>query len=270
MASSDITKYVQNAYLSMAAKPTIANNTFTFHTGGLVTPKPNNDYSGFDLAIGEVYGLRLWRVDSFGRLRARNWPEAGPWKPGVNEARCLAVTPAPSSVDGVIDPTGQGRKAVNVTVDRYSFSGAIEYVVTWDDGTVGTYGELKFTEGKDGRHAAPSEDCHCGFYAYTDVEHDEIDSYNENDNFVLGVIKGTGRTLIGTRGFRCEKAEIVALRDPTRGGKKTGLWRRNLRKKVEHVYPDVPLLGSRSALLDFADIETQLPDPASDDFWTLP
>lgn len=268
MASNDLTKYIQNAYLTYS--PAITGRTISLHSGGLVTSKPNTDYSGFDLAIGEVYGLRLWRVDTFGRLRARNWDGAGPWKPGINEARCLAVGSPPSSVDGVIDPTRQGRKAVNVTVDRYSFTGDTEYTVTWDDGTMGSYGELKFTEGKDGRHAAPSEDCKCGFYAYTDVEHNEIDSYNESDDFVLGVIKGSGRTLIGTRGFRCEKAEIVALRDPTRGGKKTSLWRRNLRKKVETVYPDVPLLGSRSALLDFADIDTQLPDPSSDEFWSLP
>lgn len=268
--SNDLTKYIQNARLYWSPTTTTMPS-ISLHGGGLVgTPKPNNDYSGFDLALGEVYGLRLWRVDSLGRLRARNWDDAGPWKPGVNVARCLATYPPPSRVDGVIDPTGQGRKAVNVTADRYSFSGDTEYTVSWDDGSMGSYTTLKFTEGTDGRHAAPSEDCKCGFYAYTDVEHSEIDSYREDSDFVLGVIKGTGRTLIGTRGFRCEKAEVVALRDPIRGGKKTSLWRRNLRKKIENVYPDVPLLDSRSALLEFADIETQLPDPASDEFWSLP
>jgi hypothetical protein len=88
--------------------------------------------------------------------------------------------------------------------------------------------------------------------------------------YVLGVIKGTGRTLIGTKGFRCEKAEIVALRDPMRGGKKQAEWREEQSEKLRRVYPDIPLLGSRAELLEFAPVQAALPEPGTDEFWALP
>lgn len=47
-----------------------------------------------------------------------------------------------------------------------------------------------------------------GFYAYTDTP-----SYKGD---VKGIIKGYGKTTEGTRGFQCEKAEIVALVDGTK------------------------------------------------------
>src|SRR5437868_8576472 len=115
------------------------------------------DYSGvdFDFAIGEVYGLRMWRMDAFGRLRARNMDTARPWKPGINEAACHSTAP-PSDPAAVIDPTGKGRTAKEMTYSGGYFSGGIvlrtagggsswpalsyepekSYTVTWDDGEV--------------------------------------------------------------------------------------------------------------------------------------
>jgi len=87
---------------------------------------------------------------------------------------------------------------------------------------------------------------------------------------VLGIIKGTGKTLIGTKGFRCEKAEIVAFVDPTRGGSETEPWRVRQQRNLRSVYPDVPLLDSRAALLEFAPLTDTLPDRSSDEFWSLP
>lgn len=62
------------------------------------------------------------------------------------------------------------------------------------------------------RHAVPDEDCACGFWAYW-----TIGNAPNPHGFaipVLGVIEGYGRTLIGDRGFRCQKARIVALHFP--------------------------------------------------------
>lgn len=52
------------------------------------------------------------------------------------------------------------------------------------------------------------EICHCGFYGYYDGSNDYAPRGNA---LVSGVIEGWGETLIGTRGFRCSKARIVAL-----------------------------------------------------------
>lgn len=48
--------------------------------------------------------------------------------------------------------------------------------------------------------------CTCGFYAYLNG----INGYQSNCH-VIGVIEGYGETTIGTRGFRAQKAKILAL-----------------------------------------------------------
>lgn len=196
-------------------------------------PKPA-DFHGlpFDLAVGEVYGMRMWRMDKYGRLYARNWK--GTWRPGVNVAKCI----------------------------KREWVRSGPYVVSTGD----------FTFRENHEHPAPSESCSCGFYAYTDSFHAETQPFTESngEEVILGIIKGTGRTLIGTQGFRCEKAEIVALRDPTRGGTKTDTWRLRQLANLKRIYPDVPLLPSRAALLEFAPLTDTLPDPSTDEFWSLP
>lgn len=58
------------------------------------------------------------------------------------------------------------------------------------------------------RHMLPHSygDCHCGFYGY-------LNGFNEYNHItrVTGIIEGYGNTYIGTRGFRAEKARILAL-----------------------------------------------------------
>jgi hypothetical protein len=175
-------------------------------------------------------------MDQYGRLRARNWEGAPPWRPGVNVAKCV-------------------RRSSDWDLASGAFLGSYRYSVANDPG-----------------HDVPSEQCACGFYAYTDNLHAEVKSFvkGNGEEPVLGIIKGTGRTLIGTQGFRCEKAEIVAFRDPTRGGKKTDEWRTRQLALLHRVYPDVPVLDSRAALLEFAPLTETLPAPSSDEFWSLP
>lgn len=212
--------------------------TMSFSTSPApATPKAPKEFAGlpFDFAVGEVYGLRMWRMDHLGRLRARNWHNAEPWRPGVNVAKCVSKP-------------DDGGWAFHMLM-----------------------GGPPPKEQPKPPHETPSESCNCGFYAYTDSCHAETVSYRQNgDHVILGIVKGTGRTLIGTQGFRCEKAEIVALRDPTRGGTKTEPWRQEQLAKLKRVYPDVPLLPSRAALLEFAPLTNTLPDPSTDEFWNLP
>lgn len=198
---------------------------------------PTSDFTGgtFDFAMGEVYGIRVWRQDERGRLRARQIDGAPPWRPGLNTARCFAS--GTSSMAAFIT-TIYGPSAPQVQ----SFLAATEDAVV------------------------PDEKCKCGFYAYTS---ETLESFEAGG--VLGVIRGSGRTLIGTKGFRCEKAEIVAVLDPTKDGRQgwadLARWQR---EALRRVYPDIPVLDTRQALLDFAPIEWTDPRPSDDDFWTAP
>lgn len=215
------------AYLTTSKTPAIPQKPAAREFAGLP----------FDFAVGEVYGLRMWRMDQYGRLRARNWDTAEPWRPGVNVAKCVKreepdYLRAYSRLMGQPTPSEPAPKPP---------------------------------------HDTPSESCACGFYAYTDSRHADTVAYKRDGfNVILGIVKGTGRTLLGTQGFRCEKAEIIALRDPTRGGTKTDPWRLQQLANLKRVYPDVPLLESREALLEFAPLTETLPDPSTDEFWSLP
>lgn len=65
------------------------------------------------------------------------------------------------------------------------------------------------------RHAVPDSGCSCGFWAYWQPEDHScspiVSSYSSIDIPVLGVVEGAGRALIGTRGFRAQKARILAV-----------------------------------------------------------
>lgn len=196
----------------------------------------------FDFAVGQLYGLRVWKMDERGRLRAKHVSHAPAWRPGLNMATCerddyaLGGWLAPASLRAFFDPPKKE--------------------------------PAEPAPAKERRHQVPVEDCGCGFYAYTGTDRPEISDRKSED--VVGVIRGTGRTLIGTHGFRCEKAEIVALLDPTLGGLRLGKRRRQQRRSLRRLYPDVPLMVTIRELERAFPIEQASPDPSSDEFWSLP
>lgn len=53
--------------------------------------------------------------------------------------------------------------------------------------------------------AAPSRSCTCGFYARTE------DDKHGFSNGIQGVVRSSGRIILGDRGYRAEKSRIVAL-----------------------------------------------------------
>jgi hypothetical protein len=59
-------------------------------------------------------------------------------------------------------------------------------------------------------HGVPDVRCGCGFWAYWQFQQHDLGG----GLTVAGIIEGTGRTLIGERGFRCQQARIVALHLP--------------------------------------------------------
>lgn len=108
------------------------------------------------------------------------------------------------------------------------------------------YRDLKWGGGTD--HIF---DCVCGFYACydeQDFEHRErVRLYG-----IEGVIEGYGKTTVGTLGFRCEKAKIVAL-TPVRYGWMG--WFAGVHKfilfahwRLKRNYPDAEVFRSRKKM----------------------
>jgi hypothetical protein len=58
----------------------------------------------------------------------------------------------------------------------------------------------------------PVDSCGCGFWAY----HAGGDRPKPSDERAIGIVEGYGRTIIGTKGFRSQKARIVAVVLPTK------------------------------------------------------
>jgi hypothetical protein len=225
-----------------------------------MTAPEMRDFDGFPMAVGEVYGLRVWRVDEYGRLRARH-VAAPPWRPGENTATCEASV----AMGGFVTASFGGPSGPGFTV------------------------QMEPAPERPSHATAPDEHCKCGFYAYTQP----LAALADSGAVVIGVIRGTGRTLIGTKGFRCEKAEIVALLDPRAeddflpdgevrpvGGPcqcpfcrvpdAPRGWDAWAADRFSTVYPGVPLLRSRTELTQFAPIQSTVPDPSTDEFWDLP
>lgn len=74
----------------------------------------------------------------------------------------------------------------------------------WDKGSLTSVCN-RFNENED-RHPSPEINCSCGIYAH----YLPLESYERGHN-VFGVIEASGKILLGTKGFRAEKAKIVAL-----------------------------------------------------------
>lgn len=56
-------------------------------------------------------------------------------------------------------------------------------------------------------HRSPDQNCTCGVYAH----YLPLESYEKKRNSIFGVVEASGKILMGTKGFRAEKARVVAL-----------------------------------------------------------
>lgn len=103
---------------------------------------------------------------------------------------------------------------------RTDLSGAlrsVSYDYTWSKAESATCREIERTGGwlyghSDEKHPAqiPADQCGCGIYGWYQPDH----SYQRHSGDVLGVVKVQGLTLMGTHGFRTQKAEVVAVSRP--------------------------------------------------------
>ncbi|GAA4774361.1 hypothetical protein [Microbacterium gilvum] len=198
-------------------------------SGKTVLNLPELEDVGF--SAGVVRGVRSFRVDKLGRLTGVHHKQI--WTPGENEAMCRAVE--------------NESAAMSYAVQRALYQ-------SWGTGTRPVEPAREYRQ-----DAHTMADCKHGFYAY----YDGSDDYSET-GMVSAVVEGYGETVIGTRGFRCMKARIVALtfRDDVPA---------HLVAKVKRNYPDVPVLDSFDRMVaefppDGAGNEyTPENDP---DFWT--
>lgn len=193
-----------------------------------------SQFDGVGLAPGVVVGARSFEIDKMGRLIGIHYKQV--WNPRENSAECRK-----QEVDSSATYPGFG----------LSYSFMEEYL----------YGKkrkpTKVEPEQPKKHTMAS--CACGFYGYYDGSND----YHGKGR-VSGVIEGYGETLIGTRGFRCSRARIIAL---SINGKVedrlAGLIRRN--------YSGIPMFDSfKSMVAEFpADGGELAVSPTSDpQFWT--
>lgn len=100
------------------------------------------------------------------------------------------------------------------------------------------------------RHKGEShtlQECSCGFYAYHDyslVAH----QYGTDMPLILGVIEGSGATMLGPKGFRSDKARVVAvcLPEKVRGHALEGLFKFSVRAS----YPEIEIFDYPVAMLE--------------------
>lgn len=159
----------------------------------------HRDCTGYELAIGAVTGLRYFTVDKLGRLRGKTFSAV--WRPGENTAACHAGSE-------VMQMTQALNRQIAAMFRSYNLS-----PVSVSDPPLPSQPAMK------SGHHVPVEKCGCGFWAFTDHDY----KYGASED-VAGVVEGHGRTLIGTKGFRVEKAEIVALRVPSKGWRHWQFW----------------------------------------------
>lgn len=88
-------------------------------------------------------------------------------------------------------------------------------------------------------------DCSCGFYAYYRRQRNRFAKRDTYRFFVpvIGIIEGTGETVVGTKGFRSKKARLVAV-----APKKFGMFRPGVIRSLQEAVPGVPVYRSKRAM----------------------
>jgi hypothetical protein len=192
------------------------------------------EFTGRLLAMGSVTGQRKFGIDRLGRLTS--YYRGIPFKPGVNEAECLASEYGSLTSWSVMIGTGQ------ISVDPYKIAGIDPpekpRLKPHDVGAVG---------------------CTCGYYAYLHDEHD----WDQYTSGIYGIIEGWGVCSVGDRGFRASRAQLVAIVKPK--WVPNSWWDR-----VVHNYPKVPVYEKKKDARAAHPLSMPtIPTPEScDDFWT--
>ncbi len=81
------------------------------------------------------------------------------------------------------------------------------YTSYWENGDLTATCQKYYDDETREKHRSPDSECSCGIYAH----YLPLESYKKTKNGIFGVIEASGKILMGTKGFRAEKAKIVAL-----------------------------------------------------------
>lgn len=212
-----------------------------------------SDFKGedYDFAAGSIHGMRSWGMDTLGRLHGVTHAEV--WRPGENVSVCKATKRVPCPNREALDKRPVRRGELD-RYDIYRFDVLRSYVG----------GSCNDPECRDWTHPEPiahtfDPNCDCGFWAY-----DEHTFKSHGD--VSGVIEGYGRTTIGTRGFRCEKAKIVALcREHNDELLSLSSWLR-----LQQLYPDAAFFEDRDEMVTRFGGVLRNWEQVGEDFWDKP
>lgn len=215
-----------------------------------------NDFKGedYDFAAGSIHGMRSWSMDDLGRLHGVTHKDV--WRPGENVAVCKATKWVPCPNRAALDKRPAPRPS------RLSHDRAEMFI--YDEFRLYQGGSCNEPDCRDWTHAAPTDhafdpDCECGFWAY-----DEHTFAAHGD--VMGIISGYGKTTIGTRGFRCEKATIAALcREHNDKLISLSRWLR-----LQQLYPDVKFYDDEDEMVAKHGAVLHNWAEVGDDFWDKP
>lgn len=178
--------------------------------------------SGPEFAVGEMYAIRQFRTRSGGPCRLSAVMHDTDWLPGTNVATCSAK-PTRISKDvydalSLLEDEKRESLGLKISKTRVSIDAPLDYnyTIKYDASVNGYATYLSYAETSPGESywlshddsVAPKPDCTCGFYAYhnTDALLD-----NAYDAEWVGIIRAHGRIVVGEKGLRAEKAEVVAL-----------------------------------------------------------
>lgn len=144
----------------------------------------NDEYGHTEIPLipGELYGMRGFSARKDGTLGPLHRSKGYVYSSGINHAKCDDA--------GVVYQMTIGPATYTIT----SGSGATEL----------------FHTSKNNR--VPVKQCTCGFYAYFDTEDDQRSFMSgSSSTHVNGIVRATGKCIVGNLGFRAEKMEIVGL-----------------------------------------------------------
>lgn len=170
------------------------------------------------LVADSITGVRSFSVDKLGRLTGVTHKKV--WRPGVNTATCPTATVKVKAAKAEKKP---GTVDLTVDADMEAFRVALRRAtqsfqpLTYGGWSWHTTEERTRTD----EHRPGAQGCQCGFWAYFDGS----DEFSSSDR-ITAVVRGQGVVTVGSKGFRAEKAEIVALVDPNRPRSDVSTWHR--------------------------------------------
>lgn len=237
-----------------------------------------NEFGGIGFAPGVVRGTRSFDVDKLGRLTGVSYKQV--WTPGENEATCRMDDYARGGV--TLGALGGGRIAYTFNITPqidYAAKAVVDAADakrSWIDAVLGTSPQTARAAEEAAKRAEDARrekerleaerkardtltDCTHGFYGYYDGSNDYY-----KQGYVMGVVEGYGETVIGTRGFRCMKARIVAIRIPKHVPER-------LRAMVLRNYKDIPVFDSfKTMVAEFPpdDAGSGISPESDPEFWT--